>query len=88
LAEGRRLDPLSTIPTVNTAIAMWYLGRSREALPVLQEAFDVEPNDVEAKKYEALMLIDLGRMDDAKPLIRRLESEVARRLILSEWLGL
>lgn len=73
--ESRRLDPLFLHPSVNAAMILRYLGRTSEALALDDEVLKIEPG-MPAGLYEKTMaLLDLGRMNEAVGLAKRLEKE-------------
>jgi tetratricopeptide (TPR) repeat protein len=75
--EARRLDPLYLYPPLNAAMNLRHLGRSAEGLPLADEVLRIEPDMPNAVWEKAMLLINLGRLDEAADFVKRLEKLVA-----------
>ena len=71
--EARRLDPLFLYPKLNTAESLRNLGRPAEALAFVDEALRLEPDSSFGLQLKTLILVDLGRLDEATATLRRVE---------------
>ena len=84
LVEARRLDPLDLTAGTNTAMEMFLQNRTRDALRVMEEMQQLEPGSPFAIMQQALILADLGRVDEAQRLLPVVRREVrAQRLVAS-----
>ena len=71
LATAVRLDPNFAPAHVSRAWLLHRLGRSAEALPHLEAALKVVPDDVRALDQLGLVYLSLDRPQDAEPVLRR-----------------
>ncbi|MGH9315450.1 MAG: tetratricopeptide repeat protein, partial [Vicinamibacterales bacterium] len=76
MEESSRLDPLYLYPTLNAAEALTYLGRLDEALARSDAILRLEPDMTFGLARKALVLIEMGRTDDAAALVPRLKQHV------------
>ena len=63
--QALRLDLLYLYPKVNVASFLYNLGRSAEGLPLIDEAFRIEPDFPYGVWRSTLVLADLGRAVEA-----------------------
>jgi serine/threonine protein kinase/tetratricopeptide (TPR) repeat protein len=75
--EARRLDPLYLYPPLNAALSLRHLGRSAEGLPLADEALRIEPDMPNGLWEKAMLLVNLGRLDEAADYVKRLEKLAA-----------
>ena len=67
--ESRRLDPLYLYPKSNAAEGLHFLGRSSEALPLVEEALEIESDFSVGLLRKTLILTALSRNEDAAVLL-------------------
>ncbi len=79
--EARRLDPLYLNPPLNVAMNLRHLGRSAEGLPLADEVLRIEPDLPNGLWEKAMLLINLGRLDEAADLVKRLEKLTAENRV-------
>jgi hypothetical protein len=82
--EARRLDPLYLYPSLVAGRSLFLLGQGRQGLSYVDDVLRVEPDLPYALWIKAMILIDLGRLDDAAQFVRRFEMEVADKRF-REW---
>lgn len=71
LAESVRLDPRLAPAHVARAWLLHRLGRDEEALPHLEAALKVTPNEVRALDQLGVVLLSLDRVKDAEAALRK-----------------
>jgi tetratricopeptide (TPR) repeat protein/predicted Ser/Thr protein kinase len=76
MEESSRADPLYLYPTLNAAEALTYLGRLEEALERSDAVLRLEPEISPGLARKALVLIEMGRVDEAAALAARLRQHV------------
>ncbi len=74
LAEAVRLDPRLTPAHVARAWLLHRLGRDEEALPHLEAALKVTPNEVRALDQLGVVLLALDRVKEAESALRKAAS--------------
>ena len=67
----------------NKGLALWKLGRLREALPCFEQAYRASPDQLATVTNYCLLLADLGRLDEAKDKFSWAEHLYASQRILS-----
>ena len=72
LAKAADLDPLSPIILDNYGMVLLCAGDAAAALPVIERALLFRPDSVQTLSWQAWALADLGRIDDAVAVARRL----------------
>ncbi len=72
LAKAADLDPLSPIILDNYAMVLLFSGDAATALPVIERALLFRPDSVQTLSWQAWAFTDLGRVDDAVAVARRL----------------
>ena len=70
--EAAALQPLDPGPRLELAGHLAALHRPQEGLAVIGEALRLEPNFVRARILEASLLLDLGRLEQARAAFERL----------------
>jgi len=81
--ESHRLDPLYLYPMSNAAEGLHFLGRSAEALPLVEEALRIEPDFPVGLLRKTLIRTALSRNEDAVVLLKRLEGHVREQRLSS-----
>ena len=71
LARGRALDPGNPLLLMTTAVVVRAMGRTEEAVALLQQALDRDPLNLLARRYFARTLYYAGRLADAETEVRR-----------------
>jgi Flp pilus assembly protein TadD len=66
LARARGLDPSNATVLFNLGLLLSRGGRAADAEPLLREAVTRSPNDGEAAREWALVLVSLGRFEEAE----------------------
>jgi eukaryotic-like serine/threonine-protein kinase len=82
--EARRLDPLYLYPSIIAGDSLYEMGQGRQGLSYVDDVLRVEPDLPFALWSKALILVDLGRTDEAAPFVRRFETHVAEKRF-AEW---
>jgi tetratricopeptide (TPR) repeat protein len=77
--ESRRLDPLYLYSMSNAAEGLQFLGRSAEALPLVEEALGLEPDFPVGLLRKTLILTALSQNDEAAVLLSRVEEHVRQQ---------
>jgi tetratricopeptide (TPR) repeat protein len=67
-----RLDPLQQSAHLSLAIALHQQGQNQEALAFVENALLLNPHDINAGFYKALILRDLGKPDSALLMLQQL----------------
>ena len=75
LLEALRLDPLDLDNANNAALALYQLGRSAEALRIIDEVLSIEPEFVAALNMKIFILADLDRVDEAISLFMQVQKK-------------
>ena len=52
----------------------FYLGRSEEGLDNIEQALKVHPDNLTSLWMQSIMLVDVGRLDDAAQVLKRLQA--------------
>ncbi len=68
-----QLDPLFIYPTLNSASYNNLLGRLSEAVPIIDQVFELEPDMPQALMERGNSLVLLGRSKEASDLLAKLE---------------
>jgi len=76
LANAERADPLSSLVKQGMGVTLLWKGDHRAALPYLEAAVDLNPNDFFATDSLIRVFVKLGRLEKAESTIRRLEAHM------------
>jgi tetratricopeptide (TPR) repeat protein len=79
VAAGLRaldLDPFLLTPSFNVATSLCLLGRSAEALPIIDRALQVEPDFMGGFVARGFALLRLGRLEEAESALQHCERAV------------
>lgn len=72
--EAHRIDPLYPYAAVYLTDSLIVLGRSKEALPLIDNLLGVDPDLQIALYYKAIILSNNGQTDEAAAILQRLET--------------
>ncbi len=89
LANAERADPLSSLVKQGLGATLWVKGDYYAALPYLEAAIELNPNDIFATYVLSNVYVELGRLEKAESTIRQLETLMGSNpWSLSAWIAL
>ncbi len=89
LANSERADPLSSLVKQGLGATLWVKGDYYAALPYLEAAIELNPNDIFATYVLSNVYVELGRLEKAESTIRQLETLMGTNpWSLSAWIAL
>lgn len=83
--EAMRLDPFFLYPALNLSFELNLLGRSEEALTIVEKTLLVEPEAVPSLVTKAMVLIYLGRLREAAEAIEVLDKLYGEKKLPPVW---
>ncbi|MCG3191289.1 MAG: Serine/threonine-protein kinase PknD [Thermoanaerobaculia bacterium] len=83
--RSHELNPLYLYATSNMAFALTLRGRPQEALPVIDQALQLEPGWPYGFATRSYALLQLGRLEEAEKSLKSAEGEYAAASPVHEW---
>jgi TolB-like protein/Flp pilus assembly protein TadD len=65
LRKAKSLAPQEPVPAMQYALATFYSGQQEQGLRAIHEAIDIDPNFFESPAILGVLLVELGRYDEA-----------------------
>jgi tetratricopeptide (TPR) repeat protein/predicted Ser/Thr protein kinase len=85
MIQSYRLDALYLYAGANVGVYLFWLGRSTEGLPYLNEVLSIEPEFAYGLIINSLILADLGRTAEAAEALKKAQGQIPESSIMGSW---